>query len=90
MATERKVGGLGNLNIPLMADVSRKISEDYGCLMDPGFTCRATYIIDDKGTLKHASFNSPAVGRNVDEILRLVQVRHHPPQTLFFESHYLS
>jgi len=71
--TDRKKGGLGPMKIPLLADVSRKISEDYGALMDPGFTCRATYIIDDKGTLKHASFNSPAVGRNVEEVLRLVK-----------------
>lgn len=46
----------------------------YGALFqDKGFTLRATYIIDDKGVLRHVSMNEPPVGRNVDEYLRLVQ-----------------
>ena len=34
---------------------------------------RATFIIDSKGVLRHASYNDLPVGRNVDEVLRLVQ-----------------
>ncbi len=71
--TERKDGGLGKLNIPVLGDVSRDLSTKYGCLLDTGFTCRATYIIDGKGVLRHANFNDPPVGRSVDETLRLVQ-----------------
>lgn len=73
MQTDRKKGGLGAMNIPILSDVSRKVSTDYGALLEPGFTCRATYIIDDKGVLRHASFNDPPAGRSVDETLRLVQ-----------------
>lgn len=71
--TPRSKGGLGNdLNIPLIADLSRDISSSYGCLQSDGVTVRATYIIDDKGIVRHISLNDRAVGRSVDEILRLI------------------
>lgn len=48
----RNEGGLGNISFPLMADVDRKIAEDYGVLVNNGNesgTClRSTFIIDDK------------------------------------------
>ena len=73
METPRVKGGLGNtLNYPLIADLSRDISSSYGCLQSDGVTVRATYIIDDKGIVRHISLNDRAVGRSVDEILRLV------------------
>ncbi len=72
--TPRNKGGLGKLNIPIVSDVNHQISKDYGVLLeDAGHTLRGTFIIDGKGILRHASFNDPPVGRNVDEILRLVQ-----------------
>lgn len=47
---------------------------DYGCLTpDGGVAFRATYIIDDKGILRHTSVNDLPVGRNAQEYLRLVQ-----------------
>ena len=73
--TGRKEGGLGgSLNIPLLADLNRSISNDYGAMyLDAGHTLRATYIIDPKGTVRHLSLNDPPVGRSVSEVLRLVQ-----------------
>jgi alkyl hydroperoxide reductase subunit AhpC len=74
---ERKHGGLGPMNMPLLSDMSHQISRDYGCLIedgpDAGISFRATYIIDDKGILRHLSIGDLPVGRNVDETLRLVQ-----------------
>eukprot|EP00484_Ammonia_sp_Unknown_P029137 CAMPEP_0197024052 /NCGR_PEP_ID=MMETSP1384-20130603/4699_1 /TAXON_ID=29189 /ORGANISM="Ammonia sp." /LENGTH=195 /DNA_ID=CAMNT_0042452381 /DNA_START=57 /DNA_END=644 /DNA_ORIENTATION=+ len=69
----RNKGGIGKLQIPLIADLSRKLCTDYGVLLDDGHSCRATFIIDPKGIIRHMSFNDPPVGRNVDEVLRLVQ-----------------
>ncbi|CAI2380497.1 unnamed protein product [Moneuplotes crassus] len=73
----RKKGGLGNMDIPLIADVDHQIAKDYGCLIDhgsdSGIAYRATYIIDREGILRHMSINDTPVGRNPDEILRLVQ-----------------
>ena len=73
----RKKGGLGDMDIPMIADLSKKVAMDYGCLIDKGpeagVALRATYIIDKNGTLRHMSINDLPVGRNVDEVLRLVQ-----------------
>jgi alkyl hydroperoxide reductase subunit AhpC len=74
---DRKQGGLGKLDMPMIADVSKKISRDYGCMVghgeDEGVAYRATYIIDKEGILRHMSLNDLPVGRNVDEVIRLVQ-----------------
>jgi len=76
--TPRKEGGLGHLDIPLLADFNKEIAYKYGALfLDTGFPMRATYIIDSKGTIRHISFNDPPVGRSVDEVLRLVQAYQH-------------
>ena len=42
-------GGLGKLNIPLLSDLTKKISQDYGVyLEDQGVALRGLFIIDDK------------------------------------------
>ena len=75
--TPRNKGGLGDIDIPLIADFSKTITRIYGALItrggDAGVALRATFIIDDKGILRHASYNDLPVGRNVEEVLRLVQ-----------------
>merc|ERR1711884_152797 len=70
----RKEGGLGPLNIPLLADITHKISKDYGVyLEDNGHSLRGLFIIDDKGVLRQITMNDLPVGRSVDETLRLLQ-----------------
>jgi len=73
----RKEGGLAPLDIPLLSDISHDISKDYGVLIDfgndKGVTYRGTFIIDPKGILRQYSINDLPVGRNIDEVLRLVQ-----------------
>lgn len=73
----RKEGGLAPLDIPLLSDKSHDISKDYGVHIDygssKGISLRGTFIIDPKGILKHISINDNNVGRNVDEIVRLVE-----------------
>ncbi|KAJ3413190.1 NAD-dependent protein deacetylase sirtuin-2 [Chytridiales sp. JEL 0842] len=73
----RKEGGLGDMKIPLLADVTKKISTDYGVLIDHGedngVALRGTFIIDPKGIIRHISINDLGVGRNVDEVKRLVE-----------------
>eukprot|EP00350_Pseudokeronopsis_sp_OXSARD2_P009119 CAMPEP_0170550116 /NCGR_PEP_ID=MMETSP0211-20121228/8174_1 /TAXON_ID=311385 /ORGANISM="Pseudokeronopsis sp., Strain OXSARD2" /LENGTH=82 /DNA_ID=CAMNT_0010856453 /DNA_START=264 /DNA_END=512 /DNA_ORIENTATION=- len=74
---DRKKGGLGKMNIPMLADVNKKLISAYGCMIDEGdekgVAYRATYIIDDKGILRHMTIGDLPVGRNVDEVLRLVK-----------------
>ena len=72
--TSRKEGGLGKMNIPLLADKNAKISQEYGVYLDDkGVPLRGLFIIDDKGVLRQITINDLPVGRNVDETLRLVQ-----------------
>ncbi|XP_017885429.1 peroxiredoxin 1 [Ceratina calcarata] len=72
--TPRKQGGLGEMNIPLLADKSSKIARDYGVLdEDTGIPFRGLFIIDDKQILRQITINDLPVGRSVDETLRLVQ-----------------
>ena len=65
------------MKIPMVSDLNKQISKDYGCLIedgdDAGVSFRATYIIDTEGVLRQITMNDLSVGRNVDETLRLVQ-----------------
>ncbi|KAJ8404140.1 hypothetical protein AAFF_G00339130 [Aldrovandia affinis] len=76
--TPRKQGGLGPMQIPLLADLTQSISRDYGVLKeDEGIAYRGLFVIDDKGLLRQITINDLPVGRSVDETLRLVQAFQH-------------
>jgi len=70
--TPRSQGGLGNVDFPLLSDLSKKASEDYGVLLDDGIAARGLFIIDENGILQSMTVNNLGVGRNVDEVLRLI------------------
>ena len=71
------------MKIPLLSDLSKQISGKYGVLIshedDPnyGVSLRGTFLIDDKGILRHSTINDLPVGRNVDETLRLLEAFQH-------------
>ncbi|XP_057297917.1 peroxiredoxin-2-like isoform X1 [Hydractinia symbiolongicarpus] len=70
----RNKGGLGKMKIPILSDLTKQVSRDYGVLLeDQGISLRGLFIIDDKGTLRQITINDLPVGRSVDETLRLVQ-----------------
>jgi len=70
----RKKGGLGNMQIPIIADKTMEISKKYGVLKeDEGVSFRGLFIIDNKGVLRQITINDMPVGRSVDETLRLVK-----------------
>lgn len=59
---------------PLLSDRSHEISRKYGVLREElGFTFRATFIIAPGGEIKYTCLYPPEVGRNVEEILRVIQ-----------------
>jgi len=60
----RKEGGLGDLDIPILSDLTHTISKDYGVyLEDNGHSLRGLFIIDDKGVLRQITMNDLPVGR---------------------------
>jgi len=70
----RKMGGLGEMSMPLLADKSMAISKAYGVLKDDeGLSFRGLFIIDPEQKLRQITINDLPVGRDVDETLRLVQ-----------------
>ena len=76
--TDRKKGGLGDIQYPLLADIDKKISRDYGVLADAGIAFRGLFLIDKNGIVQHSLVNNLPLGRNVDEALRMVDaLRHH-------------
>lgn len=64
---------LKNLPFPMLADIKRELSSTLGILdQDAGVCLRATYIVDPNGTIRWVQVNDLKVGRNVDEVLRVV------------------
>jgi alkyl hydroperoxide reductase subunit AhpC len=65
---------LGELAIPLVSDVTKRISRDYGALLeDQGIATRATYVIDPLGVVQYACYHNTAIGRSVSETLRVLE-----------------
>ncbi len=67
-------GGIGKINYPLAEDTNHRISEQFGVLIEEsGVATRGLFIISPEGVLQHATINNLDVGRNVDEVLRVLQ-----------------
>jgi alkyl hydroperoxide reductase subunit AhpC len=79
--TPREKGGLGGLTYPLVADITKKISADYGVLLEGGIALRGTFIIDQKGVVRAITIHDLPLGRSVDEVLRVLDALQH------FEKH---
>ncbi|NJN62107.1 MAG: peroxiredoxin [Coleofasciculaceae cyanobacterium RL_1_1] len=72
--TDRKSGGVGDLNYPLVSDLKKEISAAYNVLEpEAGIALRGLFIIDREGIIQHMTVNNLAFGRNVDETLRSLQ-----------------
>lgn len=65
-------GGIGNVQFPLVADLDKSISVNYGVLLDMGIALRGLYLIDKEGIVRHQVVNDLPLGRNVDEALRIL------------------
>ncbi|HEY0829452.1 MAG TPA: peroxiredoxin [Bacilli bacterium] len=72
--TPRDANGLGTLNYPLAADLTKSVARDYGVLIEEeGIALRGLFIIDPEGELKYQVVNHNDVGRSVDETVRVLQ-----------------
>jgi peroxiredoxin (alkyl hydroperoxide reductase subunit C) len=64
---------LKNLNFPMLADTSKSLAEELGILeANVKVAYRVTYIIDPEGIIRHLSVNDLSVGRNINEVVRLL------------------
>ncbi|MGN6137076.1 MAG: peroxiredoxin [Aureliella sp.] len=69
----RDQGGLGNIEYPLVADITKRIARDYDVLVDESVALRGLFLIDKSGIVRHQVVNDLPLGRSVDEALRMVQ-----------------
>jgi len=65
-------GGIGKVDMPLVADLSKQIARDYDVLLNDAVALRGSFLIDADGTVRHAVVNDLPLGRNIDEMLRMV------------------
>jgi len=91
--TKKDNGGIEGVTYPILADSNRNLSNTLGILdifeekydeetgvvtvQGDNVTYRATYLIDEEGTVFHEGINHMPVGRNVSEYLRLIDAYTH-------------
>jgi peroxiredoxin (alkyl hydroperoxide reductase subunit C) len=64
---------LRSLPYPMLADTKRELSTALGVLhRKDGVALRATFVVDPEGIIRHVSVNDLSVGRNVDEVIRVL------------------
>ncbi len=75
-------GGIGPVQFPIVADVKHEITKLYGIEHpEAGVALRASFLIDKSGIVQHQTVNNLPIGRNVDEMLRVLDALQH------FEKH---
>lgn len=65
-------GGIGPVKFPMVADINHSITQAYGVEHPGNVAMRASFLIDREGIVQHQVVNNLPLGRNVDEMLRLV------------------
>lgn len=65
---------LGKINFPIASDMTKKVANDYGILIEEdGVALRGLFIIDPEGVLRYSVVHDLNVGRSVDETLRVLK-----------------
>jgi lipoyl-dependent peroxiredoxin subunit C len=73
MAWRKQAEILRDLPFPMLADTKRELAEALGIIhKDAGVALRATFIVDPTNTIRWASANDLSIGRNVDNVVRVL------------------
>jgi len=65
-------GGIGNVQFPMVEDLSKSITRSYGILLKDEVALRGLFLIDPKGVVRHTIINDLPLGRSVVEALRML------------------
>lgn len=65
-------GGIGQVKYALVADVKHEICKAYDVEADAGVAYRGSFLIDKNGLVRHQVVNDLPLGRNIDEMIRMV------------------
>lgn len=74
-------GGIGKVGYPLVADIKHEICKAYDVEAEGGVAFRGSFLIDKTGIVRHQIVNDLPLGRDIDEMLRMVDALQ------FFEAH---
>jgi peroxiredoxin (alkyl hydroperoxide reductase subunit C) len=66
-------GGIGNIQMPMVADLTKQIAKEYDVLFNDSVALRATFLIDQEFKVRHQLVNDLPLGRNIQEALRMVK-----------------
>ncbi len=73
LRTPKKEGGIEGVTYPIIADIHKRVSRAYDVLdEDAGITYRASFVIDKQGVVQAQVVHHRPIGRNVEEVLRLL------------------
>ena len=76
--TPRDQGGIGQIQFPMVSDVNKTLASKFHVLHSSGVALRATIITDRNGVVRHYSVNDLPIGRNIDEIIRVIDaIEYH-------------
>jgi peroxiredoxin (alkyl hydroperoxide reductase subunit C) len=70
--TKIEDGGIGQIQFPMVADLNKEITKAYGIEHSASVALRGLFLIDPKGVVRHCVINDLALGRSVDEALRML------------------
>ncbi|MBI4042002.1 MAG: peroxiredoxin [Deltaproteobacteria bacterium] len=80
--TPRVEGGLGELKFPLLSDLTKNIARSYGVLLEQaGISLRGLFIINPEGKVQYHLVHDLGVGRNVEEVLRVLEALQQTAKT---------
>ena len=65
-------GGIGNVQFPLVADINKEVTDAFDLRTGPGIALRGSFLIDKEGVVQHQVVNNLSLGRDIDEMLRVV------------------
>ncbi len=71
--TDINAGGIGEVSYTMAADVAHDICRAYDVEADGGVAFRGAFLIDKEGVVRSQLINDLPLGRNVDELIRLVE-----------------
>lgn len=65
---------IGDIRYPMISDITKEISSMYGVLREEeGISLRGLFVIDPEGTVRYQVVHDLSIGRNVDEVLRVIK-----------------
>ena len=70
--TPVNAAGIGKVQFPLVSDITKDIARSFDVLFGNAVALRGSFLLDKDGTVRHAVINDLPLGRNIDEMLRMV------------------